>query len=119
MPSITTTTTWARSWWPSARRRRSSILRRGLHRAHLRAHRYDSNVLNSFGHPVPRVAGKLQREGRAAEAKVRRADFTDAMDTLVFDIRSCYEVPELKKLDRTFVYSREGNGRFWSATRSS
>ena len=31
--------------------------------------RYDSGVLNSFGHPVPRVAGKLQRSGRQAEAK--------------------------------------------------
>ena len=72
------------------------------------AHRYDSNVLNSFGHPVPRVAGKLQREGRSAEAKVRKTRFTDNEDALVLDIRSCYEVPDLKKLERTFVYSRQG-----------
>ena len=74
------------------------------------ARRYDSNVLNSFGHPVPRVAGMLQREGRSAEAKVVQTRFTDSEDTLVFDIRSCYEMPDLKKLLRTFVYSREGNG---------
>ena len=74
------------------------------------AHRYDSNVLNSFGHPVPRVAGKLQREGRSAEAKVRKTAFTDKEDTLVLDIRSCYDVPDLKKLQRTFVYSRTGSG---------
>jgi hypothetical protein len=72
--------------------------------------RYESNVLNSFGHPVPRVAGKLQREGRQAAAKVLKTEFTDAEDTFAIDIRSCYDVPELAKLIRTFVFSREGRG---------
>jgi hypothetical protein len=72
--------------------------------------RYESNVLNSFGHPVPRVAGKLQREGRQAAAKVLKTEFTDEKDTLVLDIRSCYDVPELAKLVRTFVFSRKGRG---------
>ena len=72
--------------------------------------RYESNVLNSFGHPVPRVAGKLQRTGRQAQARVIRRDFTDGADTLVLDITSAYDVPELKKLERTFVYSRVGSG---------
>lgn len=72
--------------------------------------RYDSNVLNSFGHPVPRVAGRLQREGRQAAAKVLKSEFTDQQDTLTMDIRSCYEVPELDKLVRTFVFSRKGHG---------
>ena len=74
------------------------------------AHRYDSKLLNSFGHAVPVVAGKLQREGRDAQAKVVRKEFTDAADTLVLDIASAYPCPELKKLERTFVYSREGEG---------
>jgi len=72
--------------------------------------RYESNVLNSFGHPVPRVAGKLQSPGRQAAAKVLKTEFTDPKDTLVLDIRSCYDVPELAKLVRTFVFSREGRG---------
>jgi hypothetical protein len=72
--------------------------------------RYESYVLNSFGHPVPRVAGKLQREGRQAAAKVLKTEFTDEKDTLVLDIRSCYDVPELAKLVRTFVFSRAGRG---------
>jgi hypothetical protein len=72
--------------------------------------RYDSNVLNSFGHAVPRVAGKLQQVGRQAAARIVRADFTDAADTYVMDIRSAYPVPELRKLQRTFVYSRAGAG---------
>lgn len=74
------------------------------------AKRYESNVLNSFGHPVPRVAGKLHRTGRAAQAKVLKTEFTDRADTLVLDLRSAYDVKELNKLVRTFVFSREGSG---------
>jgi hypothetical protein len=72
--------------------------------------RYESKLLNSFGHPVPVVAGQLQRPGREAQAKVLRTDFTDQADTLHLDIASAYPVPELKTLERTFVYSREGAG---------
>jgi len=74
------------------------------------AKRYESNVLNSFGHPVPVVAGKLQRTGREAQAKVLETDFTDAADALKLDLKSAYDVPELQTLERTFVYSREGQG---------
>lgn len=73
-------------------------------------HRYDSKLLNSFGHPVPLVAGKLQREGKAAQGKVRKAQFTPETDTVQMDIASAYPVPELKTLERTFVYSRAGTG---------
>jgi hypothetical protein len=72
--------------------------------------RYQSNVLNSFGHAVPVVAGQLQRTGREAQGRVLATDFTDAADTLQLDIASAYDVPELKSLERTFVYSREGTG---------
>lgn len=72
--------------------------------------RYVSNVLNSFGHPVPRVAGKLQQEGRSSAARIVKTEFTDRADTLVLDIASCYRVKELKKLQRTFLFSREGTG---------
>jgi len=72
--------------------------------------RYQSNLLNSFGHPVPVVAGQLQRAGREAQAKILTADFTDATDTFAMDISSAYAVPELKKLTRTFTYNRTGQG---------
>jgi hypothetical protein len=74
------------------------------------AKRYDSKLLNSFGHPVPVVAGQLQRTGREAQAKVLRADFTNRADTLELDVTSAYAVPDLKTLRRTFIYSREGAG---------
>jgi len=72
--------------------------------------RYVSKVLNSFGHPVPVVAGKGQRTGGRARGKVVKTDFTDAADTFALDFRSAYDVAELKTLRRTFVYSREGDG---------
>ena len=72
--------------------------------------RYESNVLNSFGHPVPIVAGKLQRTGGQARGRVVQQTFTDSTDTLLLDISSAYDVPELKKLERKFVYSRLGSG---------
>jgi hypothetical protein len=74
------------------------------------SHRYDSNVLNSFGHSVPRVAGVLQHPGRDAQAKILAADFTPQTDTLKMDIASAYTVPELTSLVRTFVFSRKGPG---------
>lgn len=73
-------------------------------------HRYDSKLLNSFGHSVPLVAGKLQREGPDAQGKVLRTAFTAASDTLELDMASAYAVPSLMGLTRTFVYSREGTG---------
>ena len=72
--------------------------------------RYKSNLLNSFGHPVPVVAGKLQRPGKDAKAILVSHNFTDAADTLAMDLRSVYEVKELKTLTRTFVYTRTGEG---------
>jgi hypothetical protein len=73
--------------------------------------RYASNVLNSYGHPVPRVAGTLQVTGRQAQAKILKAQFTDDADTYVMDISSAYKVEGLRKLERTFVFSREYAGK--------
>ena len=74
------------------------------------SHRYDSKVLNSHGHPVPVVAGKLQTSGKTARGRIVRTKFTDIEDTLVLDLRSAYRVENLNKLERTFVYSRTGAG---------
>ncbi len=68
--------------------------------------RYESDLLNSWGHSVPVVAGKLQRTGADARAEVLDTAFTEESDSVRMDLRSAYECPELKKLERTFVYSR-------------
>jgi hypothetical protein len=74
------------------------------------AHRFDSKVLNSFGHSVPRVAGELQESGAKAAAREIRTEFTPASDAYRMDIRSAYAVPELTKLVRSFVFSRQAEG---------
>ncbi len=72
--------------------------------------RYDSNLLNSWGHPVPVVAGQLQRTGRDAAATVLASDFSEQQDRLTLDLSAAYDVPELTKLERSFVYDRTGDG---------
>ncbi len=71
------------------------------------SHRYDSKVINSYGHAVPVVAGKLQQTGREAHAAIEKTEFNDDEDILAMDITSAYPVPELKRLDRTFTYRRK------------
>lgn len=72
--------------------------------------RYESKVMNSYGHSVPVIAGQLQRAGRYAAARVVEADFGEKSDRLVLDLGACYDVAELAGLTRTFDYRRGGRG---------
>ena len=69
-------------------------------------HRYDSKVLNSFGHAVPVIAGQLERAGADARGIILETNFTADADILKLDYRSTYAVPTLEKLERTFVFQR-------------
>jgi hypothetical protein len=69
-------------------------------------HRYESEVLNSFGHAVPIVAGQLQRNGKSARAVMLATNFTDFTDSIVFDLRSAYPIKDLQKLQRSFTFHR-------------
>jgi hypothetical protein len=68
--------------------------------------RYVSKVLNSYGHPVPMVAGTLQATGRQSAAQVLAAEFSSVRDRLELDISAAYRVPELTSLTRRFCYDR-------------
>lgn len=71
--------------------------------------RYDSQLLNSYGHPVPRPAGALQAAGGKAAAKVLATDFTPAQDALTLDLAPAYpSAPGLKTLTRRFAWTRRG-----------
>ncbi|MBN2443441.1 MAG: heparinase II/III family protein [Spirochaetales bacterium] len=72
--------------------------------------RYKSDLLNSFGHDVPVVAGKLQRTGAKAKATIVATEFSDDRDTLVLDLTAAYKVSSLEQLTRKFIYSREVQG---------
>ena len=73
--------------------------------------RYESNVLNSYGHSVPVVAGRLQQTGSEARGRVLKHEFTDAVDTIAIDLSSAYKVAALERLEREFRYERDGAGR--------
>jgi len=49
-------------------------------------HRYDSNLLNSYGHAVPIIAGQLQRPGADARGVILETNFTDAADVLKLEV---------------------------------
>jgi len=73
-------------------------------------HRYDSQLINSYGHPVPRVAGRLQESGPEWHTRVLAKEFTDDTDRVVFDLRMAYDVPALVRLEREFLFDRRGDG---------
>jgi hypothetical protein len=72
-------------------------------------HRFDSKVLNSYGHAVPIIAGKLQKDGLDARADMLETNFSADSDVLKLDMRSAYPVPSLQKLERTFTLKRGNN----------
>jgi hypothetical protein len=82
-------------------------------------HRYVGDLLNSFGHPVPVIAGELQVPGKDwhvtgygkhAYTTILDESFTDASDHVVLDLKKAYPVETLEKLTRAFTYQRSGVG---------
>lgn len=74
--------------------------------------RYESKVLNSYGHPVPVIAGRLQRTGADARGVVLDSAFSPGQDRLRIDFRSAYDAPELTRLEREFVFQRGAQPSF-------
>lgn len=81
--------------------------------------RYESDLLNSFGHPVPVVGGQLQFPdktyhrtgyGRDAYTKLVDATFTAERDKVILEMDRAYKVPHLMTLIRAFTYDRTGKG---------
>jgi hypothetical protein len=69
--------------------------------------RFESMMNNSWGHPVPVVAGKPQRDGAAAKAVMQHTSSGDGQEVITMDLKAGYDVPELKKLTRTFTLIRK------------
>lgn len=69
--------------------------------------RYKSQMLNSYGHMVPIVAGKLQTTGAKSFGTFVSTEFSDEKDVIVADIKNAYlDAPSLKSLRRTFTFDR-------------
>jgi hypothetical protein len=74
------------------------------------SHRYDSKLLNSYGHPVPQIDGSLQLEATTVHPTVLSSSFTPERDTVAMDLTPAYKTAHLQKLTRTLTYSRAGAG---------
>ncbi len=82
-------------------------------------HRYEGDLLNSFGHPVPVVGGELQfpdktfhRTGYGRDAYTVLIDttFTEERDQVILELDRAYKVRHLENLIRAFRYDRTGKG---------
>ena len=71
--------------------------------------RYTGDLLNSFGHPVPRINDRLQKTGAAARGVVLEKKLTDSMDQMKLDLTSAYsDDKDVAAVRRTFTYYRAG-----------
>ncbi len=77
--------------------------------------RYHGDLLNSFGHPVPRINGDLQKPGKEDHranygseffATVEETIFSEERDYVRLDLTQAYRVEPLQKLTREFTYLR-------------
>jgi hypothetical protein len=68
--------------------------------------RFSFKLLNSFGHPVPVVAGQLQRDATTVKPAILASDFAEGRDEIRIDLAPAYASPELTRLVRTLRYAR-------------
>ena len=73
-------------------------------------HRLDSELLNSFGHPVPEIGGHLQLDATKVKVNVLSHSFSSHDDRITIDMMTAYDVAGLNQLTRTLVHHRDGNG---------
>ena len=90
--------------------------------------RYECKLLNSYGHSVPRINGRLQTNRVGDDAfnppknltpveyicgVLLEQKFSAGYGMAKFDISRVYNhIPEVKKLERTFVFDRSNGGSF-------
>ncbi len=72
--------------------------------------RYESPLLNSFGHPVPRPDETLQAAGKEASTTILAAPAPGRnRSRLILDLSAAYPVPSLVRLTREFRWEPKGN----------
>jgi hypothetical protein len=74
------------------------------------AKRLESRLLNSYGHPVPEIDGKLQFDATQVQLPPVTTKFTTEEDTISMDITTAYHDPNLHQLIRTMHFFRNSGG---------
>ena len=72
--------------------------------------RFESRLLNSWGHPVPAIGGALQLEATAVRPAILGKQFSAGQDVIAIDLTKAYDSPGLRRAVRTVTYSRGGEG---------
>ncbi len=72
------------------------------------ARRYQSDLINSLGHPVPKPDNTLQSPGAAFAAELLERSLSPEADRLRLNLRRAYELPGLELLERDFEFRRTG-----------
>lgn len=72
--------------------------------------RYDIKAINSYGHPVPVVAGQLQAEATRVQALVLATRFSDDASEILVDMAPAYPSGLLRRLTRHVLHERKGQG---------
>ncbi len=65
---------------------------------------------SSWGHPVPKVDGKLQSNGPQHHGSILETSFSDTRDTVVMDLKAAYKAPALETLVRTMINDKSDPG---------
>ena len=68
--------------------------------------RYQSCLLNSFGHPVPVVDGKLQRHGGGTACRTIEAAEQNGVFRWRTELQPAYGDPRIRSLERSFTLER-------------
>lgn len=69
--------------------------------------RYESDLLNSRGHAVPLVAGRMQGTGKEFKGKILKYSSENGINEIVIDLKPAYDVDGLEVLERKIVFNRK------------
>jgi Heparinase II/III-like protein len=73
--------------------------------------RYTIRAINSYGHPVPVVAGQLQQDATRLIARVLKIVQSAARDDITIDLAPAYAVAALKTFTRSLTHLRATPGQ--------
>jgi hypothetical protein len=82
---------------------------RGLYsRQYFGPERYQNIFANSYGHSVPRIGGRLQREGREYHGEMASVDLNGPAKQVVLEFARAYDAPDLASLRRHVTLDAAG-----------
>ena len=76
--------------------------------------RYESKIINSYGHPVPVIGGLLQATGREFRAEVLKSGYADGKGFVELELKGAYDTKDILSFVRRFDY--DGKAKTFAVT---